>query len=575
MSDQAENVRKLLAENALLQKKIAELEELAALHRRAEGEIRKRDAQYQQLVAHAPDGIFTIDGEGRFLFVNAAFCRMLGVGPDECLKLNILDTYPDTSMPDGLKRLADLQCGEALRFERPLRRQNGSIIIVSANAWKDPDGNLRAIVRDITERKRMEEALRRSEEKYRNILENIDDGYYEIDLAGNFTLVNDEISRHLLYTREELIGMNGRRYMDEETFQALTRHYLELYRTGKRIQKYAFEIIRKDGTRGFSEISVALIRDDRGNPIGFRGISRDVTERRQMEERIRQSEERYRTIIEQIEDGYFETDLRGHLTFVNEAECRNLGYSREEIIGMNHHQYADEKNAALLFNLFYGVYKTGIPVRAQAIELIKKDGARHFDEISVALIRNAKGEPTGFRGIARDITERKQLEEKLRVISITDELTGLYNRRGFIAFSEQHRKIAVRTRQAMLLFFADLDKLKEINDTFGHQEGDRALVEVAEILKSAFRESDVIGRIGGDEFAVLVTNATAAAGGLLSARVQEILDRRNQGQSRGYPLGLSKGVAPYDPDHPCSLDELMSRADERMYRQKTNKLSDR
>lgn len=575
MSDQAENVRKLLAENALLQKKIAELEELAALHRRAEGEIRKRDAQYQQLVAHAPDGIFTIDGEGRFLFVNAAFCRMLGVGPDECLKLNILDTYPDTSMPDGLKRLADLQCGEALRFERPLRRQNGSIIIVSANAWKDPDGNLRAIVRDITERKRMEEALRRSEEKYRNILENIDDGYYEIDLAGNFTLVNDEISRHLLYTREELIGMNGRRYMDEETFQALTRHYLELYRTGKRIQKYAFEIIRKDGTRGFSEISVALIRDDRGNPIGFRGISRDVTERRQMEERIRQSEERYRTIIEQIEDGYFETDLRGHLTFVNEAECRNLGYSREEIIGMNHHQYADEKNAALLFNLFYGVYKTGIPVRAQAIELIKKDGARHFDEISVALIRNAKGEPTGFRGIARDITERKQLEEKLRVISITDELTGLYNRRGFIAFSEQHRKIAVRTRQAMLLFFADLDKLKEINDTFGHQEGDRALVEVAEILKSAFRESDVIGRIGGDEFAVLVTNATAAAGGLLSARVQEILDRRNQGQSRGYPLGLSKGVAPYDPDHPCSLDELMSRADERMYRQKKNKLSDR
>ncbi len=575
MSDQAENVRKLLAENALLQKKIAELEELAALHRRAEGEIRKRDAQYQQLVAHAPDGIFTIDGEGRFLFVNAAFCRMLGVGPDECLKLNILDTYPDTSMPDGLKRLADLQCGEALRFERPLRRQNGSIIIVSANAWKDPDGNLRAIVRDITERKRMEEALRRSEEKYRNILENIDDGYYEIDLAGNFTLVNDEISRHLLYTREELIGMNGRRYMDEETFQALTRHYLELYRTGKRIQKYAFEIIRKDGTRGFSEISVALIRDDRGNPIGFRGISRDVTERRQMEERIRQSEERYRTIIEQIEDGYFETDLRGHLTFVNEAECRNLGYSREEIIGMNHHQYADEKNAALLFNLFYGVYKTGIPVRAQAIELIKKDGARHFDEISVALIRNTKGEPTGFRGIARDITERKQLEEKLRVISITDELTGLYNRRGFIAFSEQHRKIAVRTRQAMLLFFADLDKLKEINDTFGHQEGDRALVEVAEILKSAFRESDVIGRIGGDEFAVLVTNATAAAGGLLSARVQEILDRRNQGQSRGYPLGLSKGVAPYDPDHPCSLDELMSRADERMYRQKTNKLSDR
>ena len=575
MGDQAENVRKLCAENAFLQKKIAELERLADLHRRAEGEIRKRDARYQQLVDHAPDGIFTIDAEGRFLFVNTAFCRMLGAARDECLRLNILDTYPDPARPDALKRLADLQCGEALRFERPLKRQDGGIIIVSANAWKDSDGNLQAIVRDITERKRMEEALSRSEEKYRNILENIDDGYYEIDLAGNFTLVNDEISRHLLYTREELIGMNGRQYMEEESYQTLYRHYLELYRTGKRIQKYAFEIIRKDGTRGFSEISVALIRDDKGNPVGFRGISRDITERRRMEERIRQSEERYRTIIEQIEDGYFETDLRGKFTFVNEAECRNLGYTYEEIIGMNRHRYADEKNAAMLFDLFYGVYKTGIPVRAHELELIRKDGTRHFNEISVALILNAKGEPTGFRGIARDITERKQLEEKLRAISITDELTGLYNRRGFITLSEQHRKMAVRTRQAMLLFFADLDKLKEINDTFGHQKGDRALVEVAEILKAAFRESDVIGRIGGDEFAVLVTNATAAAGGLLAARIQEMLNRRNQGQSCGYPLGLSTGVAPYDPAHPCSLDELMSRADERMYKEKKNKLSDR
>jgi len=575
MDDQAGNHRKLLKENDLLKRKISELEELAAQHRRVESEIRKRDARYQQLVDHAPDGIFTIDGEGRFLFVNTAFCRMLGATRDECLRLNILDTYPNNATPDGLKRLTDLQCGEALRFERPLRRQDGSIIIVSANAWKNPDGNLQAIVRDITERKRMEEALCRSEEKYRNILENIDDGYYEIDLAGNFTLVNDEISRHLRYTREELIGMNGRQYMEEESYRTLYRHYLELYRTGKRIQKYAFEIIRKDGTRGFSEISVALIRDDRGNPVGFRGISRDVTERRQMEERIRQSEERYRTIIEQIEDGYFETDLRGNFTFVNEAECRNLGYSFEEIIGMNRRQYADEKNARMLFDLFSGVYRTGIPVRAHELELIRKDGTRHFNEISVALIRNAKGEPTGFRGIARDITERKSLEEKLRVISITDELTGLYNRRGFITLSEQHRKMVARTRQAMLLFFADLDKLKEINDSFGHQEGDKALMEVAEILKSAFRESDIIGRIGGDEFAVLVTNASDAAGNLLAARIRSIIDRRNKTGDKSYPLGISTGVAQYDPAHPCSLDELMSRADERMYKEKKSKLSDR
>ncbi len=182
----------------------------------------------------------------------------------------------------------------------------------------------------------------------------------------------------------------------------------------KPVTAYDLEITKKDGTKAIHEISVSLIRNSQGKPIGFRGISRDVTERKQMEEKIRQSEERYRTIIEQMEDGYFETDLSGHFTFVNEAECRNLGYSRDEMLGMSRKKYADEKNAKALLDLFVEVYNTGVPVKAYDLELIKKDGTKSYDEISVSLIKDSKGEPAGFRGIARNITERKLMEEKIR-----------------------------------------------------------------------------------------------------------------------------------------------------------------
>src|SRR4030043_942705 len=140
----------------------------------------------------------------------------------------------------------------------------------------------------------------------------------------------------------------------------------------------------------------------------------DITERKLAEETLRRSEEKYRTIIENIQDGYFETDLSGTFTFVNDAECRNLGYTREEVIGMNNRQYTDEKNAKKLYEVFHGVYKTGNPVKVCDIESIKKDRTKGFSEISISLIRDAEGKPIGFRGISRDGTARKRAEEALR-----------------------------------------------------------------------------------------------------------------------------------------------------------------
>jgi diguanylate cyclase (GGDEF)-like protein len=162
---------------------------------------------------------------------------------------------------------------------------------------------------------------------------------------------------------------------------------------------------------------------------------------------------------------------------------------------------------------------------------------------------------------------RRMLSE-LRALSLVDQLTGLSNRRGFLLLAEQQLKVANRTKRGMVFVFADLDGMKQINDTMGHQVGDLALVEAAHVLRETFRESDIIARIGGDEFAIVAIEADKEGAEALTRRVQEVLAARNAKGDRRYSLSMSVGVARYDPGSPCTLDELLARADELMYRQK-------
>ncbi len=249
--------------------------------------------------------------------------------------------------------------------------------------------------------------LRGNEEKYRTILETIEEGYYEVDLSGNFTFLNDAMARIIGYSKKEMIGMNNREYADAETARKVYKVFNNVFRTGIPDKGFDWEFISNNGIKRHVETSIALIKNDNRDAIGFQGLLRDVTKRKTAEKSLLASEEKYRTILETIEEGYYEVDLSGNLTFFNPVICKILGYSPDEILGMNNREFSDPETTARVYEVFNNVYKTGMPDKGFDWTFIRKDNTKLQVETSISLQRDTNGVPVGFRGILRDVDERK------------------------------------------------------------------------------------------------------------------------------------------------------------------------
>jgi len=284
------------------------------------------------------------------------------------------------------------------------------------------------------------------------------------------------------------------------------------------------------------------------------------------EDALQASEVRYRRLFETAQDGILILDAdTGEIDDVNPFLINMLGYVREEMLRKKLWELGAFKDIEASKAAFTELQRAGY-VRYEDLPLMTRDGR----DIAVEFVSNVYliDHHKVIQCNIRDITERKRLEEKLQSMSLVDDLTGLYNRRGFFALSQQQLKMAERTKQKVLLFFADLDNMKQINDTVGHQEGDNALVDITAVLKETFRKSDIISRVGGDEFAVLAIDTTDETEAVLANRLQGALEACNRLRTGKHSLSLSTGVARFDPETPSSLDELMTRADRLMYEQK-------
>jgi len=380
------------------------------------------------------------------------------------------------------------------------------------NPGKKNHATVAGNVMDTNRRKQTEEAAYRSEERYRTILDEVEDAYYEVDLAGNFTFINDAICRQLRYSKEELLGANFRGHIHPDDIPAVYDAFAEIYKTGKRQKVISYKVIRKDGTTGFAENIGFPLQNQQGEIIGFRGIGRDITERVRLEEALRQSEERYRTVMEEMEEWYFETDISGNILFFNDAVARVLGNLKNDLTGLNIQDFFLKKEADTISRLFHQVNETGEAVKNSPHEVFRTDGSIIFAEISILPKRDKDGRIFGFRLVGHDITERKRAEKQIHYLASHDALTGLPNRMMFSQLLNHAIASARRYKRQVAVFFIDLDRFKIINDTLGHAAGDQLLQEIATRFRESLRAADVVARLGGDEFVILIEEVTNLSG---------------------------------------------------------------
>ena len=261
------------------------------------------------------------------------------------------------------------------------------------------------------ERKQVEEDLHESEEKYRNILENIEDGYFEVDRAGDFTFFNPSICRILGYPREEMLGMNYRVFMDAENAKKVFRAFNEVYVTGIPTKGFEWEVIRKDGARMYIEVSISLIVRPGEKPTRFRGIARDITDRKRVEEALLESESLSKSLIDYMHDAMIILDWDGSILFANRAAARIIEFERpEEFVGHNMIEY---------------LHPDSFQKAAEDIEAVKADKMGFLSEYQLSSVTGKRiwvesiGGEIIFRNASanlvciRDVTERKLAEEKL------------------------------------------------------------------------------------------------------------------------------------------------------------------
>lgn len=421
---------------------------------------------------------------------------------------------------------------------------------------------VQAIMRDITERKRMEEALRQSEAKFRSIIEYSRDGIVLFDEEGRIIEWNRGLESIFGIKREEVLGLLAW----DERFQRMTPQkdikglFKTLFDTGdspflnKTIE---YEFHKPDGSYlAIQEINFP-IRTEKGYMCCC--FIRDITERKQAELALRDSEETYRTIFETgTAKGLYGED--GIILLGNSEAERVFGYTREEVEGKKSwvdFVAEDELEKVKRYGAMLG--SSGRTAASFETKMKDKDGNLKHVIITVGVIPGSKKRVASFL----DITDRKRTEEQLAYLSLHDALTGLYNR---TFFEEEMHRLESGRHHPVGIIVCDVDGLKLVNDTMGHGSGDNLLQAAAQVIRSCFREGDVLARIGGDEFSVLMPESSRDAVEKAVDRIKKAVEQYNTDHP-DLPLSISIGCAVTNGES-CNIGESFKEADNNMYRDK-------
>ena len=470
-------------------------------------------------------------------------------------------------------------------FHFPVTAQGKVIGVLSFNSRevRPPDEQLLQAIRVIgslvgqfLQRADTEDVLRRSEERFRHLTEMSSDWYWEQDEGCRFTMVSENLARrtkrppHLVYgkTRWELPTLN----MSTEDWLR-HRALLEEHQPFRNLELHRLDA---DGNDMYFSVSGEPIFDAQGRFRGYRGVGIDITARKQAEEALRQSEVRYRSVVDHLAEGVYIIDAERRIVSCNASAERILGVARESLLGKTLAEVnfkvtredgtpfpAEDRPASRTL-------LTGEPQSGVVMGVERADGSVIWISMSTRTLPGAgQGAPSGVVMSFNDITERRSFEEKLTYLAQYDLLTGLPNRALLVDRLDQ-ALIRARRQEAMVgVLLIDLDRFKEINDSMGHSAGDAVLKEVARRVRKALRDTDSVARLGGDEFCIVIEGAESRSHvSVAAAKIRRLFEEpvlTSENKEIFIELSIGSSVYPEDGE---TMEDLLKNADIAMYEAK-------
>ena len=537
-------------------------------------ELRSRLAA---IVEDSHDAITSKDLNGDITTWNAAAESMYLYTADEIIGQSVALLVPPELADEIPRILEKVRRGERIEhYDTMRRRKDGTLVPVSLSVSpiRGSGGEVvgaSTIARDITRRKQQEEALRQSEARLALALEAASDGVWDWRVDTGEAYLSPKYYEMSGYSPgsvtpnleffESLIHRDDR----ERVLKTMQEHLAG--RTEESVVEY--RMITAAG------LSVQILgkgkvieRDAAGRPTRMIGTISDISSVKRAQEQVQQAKEEWERTFDAIPDLVVVIDEQRVIRRANRALASRLGADRNALVGMPCYQT---------------VCKLGEPTTECPGARCVVTGTEHAEERYVAglgghyLVTCSPIPAVGSGGprfveVCRDISERREMEERLREAAIRDPLTGLFNRRGFLDLASQHLTLAERSGRNVVLLFLDLNDMKKINDELGHAAGDRALVDTASILRKTFRRSDIIARMGGDEFAVMLTEPSATGiERIVAEHLRQTIETHNAPGDSPYRISFSFGMAISEPERRCSLDDLLAIADQRMYREKARR----